>query len=638
MKYLIIFLFTVLPFYTWGAVDISLPGLPENIRSSADELYHMISKQAYYRLQQVKMHQGRSDMKLLTPSIHGEHGIRPNTGAVLGFSFLYRFGNYEEKTVGVSKELLLSNYIIPMMNYLTLTYDSIPTSDGKCWNRQWQSAHWAYSLGKAAWYLGEALPQNMRERVYHIIRMEAKRFYDVVPPHRIKNNTAAEENAWNSQIFHIASLLMPEDSDYSRWQDLFKKWVLSSYVTESDVHSDKAVDGFKLNRFEGGNIYDDYTLENHDIVHPDYMSAFILSFQTAVDYRMIGKEVPAFLLFNVAPIYSNLKWFALPDGGMTYPSGQDWGIFRNPDWLINHVYMAVFANDPDAWHYARETFECIRLMQQRHPEGNIYSAQETEFPSTQSDIMIYLLHTWQALHFSQNIKDEWQPLKGVKSFENGKILLNKSDHFIHSLCYGNQIMFLPTLNAADRFFDAFTGSGMGIIRLKGGGTVLPVKLQDIQLKKKHDRYEAKLTLMYGNEVEANYLIKALPDKLEVKETYKALTNCDIESIETARFGILNNPMWIREDGKRILSYEKQSHEIQALSGIKIEFLAKQLKIDQVNIKLKNRKPGFYSLYKGASQFKAGRATDILALNYKRFHNTINKGDVFSELSYVIDIQ
>lgn len=67
-------------------------------------------------------------------------------------------------------------------------------------------------------------------------------------------------------------------------------------------------------------------------------------------------------------------------------------------------------------------------------------------------------------------------------------------------------------------------------------------------------------------------------------------------------------------------------------------MAKQLKIDQVNIKLKNRKPGFYSLYKGASQFKAGRATDILALNYKRFHNTINKGDVFSELSYVIDIQ
>lgn len=87
---------------------------------------------------------------------------------------------------------------------------------------------------------------------------------------------------------------MPENPEYPRWQELFRKWVLSSYVTEADVREGKVVDGFNLGTLGGGNIYDDYTLENHDIVHPDYMTAFILSFQTAVDYRMTQREIPSF--------------------------------------------------------------------------------------------------------------------------------------------------------------------------------------------------------------------------------------------------------------------------------------------------------------------------------------------------------
>ena len=42
-------------------------------------------------------------MKLLTASGSGEHTIRPNTSAIEGFAFLYRFGPYDEKLVGVSR-------------------------------------------------------------------------------------------------------------------------------------------------------------------------------------------------------------------------------------------------------------------------------------------------------------------------------------------------------------------------------------------------------------------------------------------------------------------------------------------------------------------------------------------------------
>lgn len=112
---------------------------------------------------------------------------------------------------------------------------------------------------------------------------------------------------------------------------LFSKWVLSSYITSNDLKSDTVISGFKISDFEGANIYDDYTLENHNIVHPDYMCAFILSMQTAVDYKMTGREVPDFLLFNIPQIYDNLEmvffaWMA----GLTYPSWQDWQNIQNP--------------------------------------------------------------------------------------------------------------------------------------------------------------------------------------------------------------------------------------------------------------------------------------------------------------------
>ncbi len=237
-------------------------------------------------------------------------------------------------------------------------------------------------MGKAAWYIGDDLPLALKDNICRIVKLEASRFYDVVPPYRVKYDTASEENAWNSQIFHVASLLMPGDPDYSKWQYLFSKWVLSSYITSNDLKSDTVISGFKISDFEGANIYDDYTLENHNIVHPDYMCAFILSMQTAVDYKMTGREVPDFLLFNIPQIYDNLKWFSLPDGGLTYPSWQDWRIFRTPDWLINHVYMAIFAHDKDAFHYAGECLKCIGLMQKRNLAGNIYDEIEYAFPST----------------------------------------------------------------------------------------------------------------------------------------------------------------------------------------------------------------------------------------------------------------
>lgn len=615
----------------------SLPTVPAQHEQMLDQLYGSICKQAHYLLGQTKEYQNNPAMRLLTKSMHGEHGIRPNTGTIMGLSFLYRFGDYDSQLIGVDKETLLKRYIIPMMNYVAATYDSIPTADGKSWKQQWQSAHWTYSLGKAAWYLGDDLPVGLRNNICRIVKSEASRFYDVTPPHRIKYDTASEENAWNSQIFHIASLLMPDDSDYSKWQSLFRKWVLSSYVTPNDIKSDTIVDGFKINSLEGANIYNDYTLENHGIVHPDYMCAFILSLQTAIDYKMKEKEVPDFLLFNIPQIYDNLKWFSLPDGGLTYPVWQDWRLFRNSDWLINHIYMSVFAHDRDAFHHAKESLQCIELMQARNSAGNIYDETEYFFPSTQNDIMVYLAQAWQTLHYAQNVVDDYTPKVGVKHFENGKILLNKSKAFLHSLSYGNKIMFLPTLNARDRVFDSHQGSGIGKIRLKGEKESLPVSLKDIKVEDTPTSYKVEMLVGHSDVVEARYEIKAWADRLEVKEVLTAMKDCDIDYLSTSEFGILNNKHWIREKGYRSLTCDG-THRCEALSGKVFNIgTHPEFSIDNVFFKL-NRSNKFTAKYIGASQYKHARATDVLSLNYQDTPVSFTKGKVISELCYSIKVK
>ena len=651
-KLSVLLYFLLLPAcYSWGADTFGLPEAPPQHREMLQRVYNAVCKQAHYLLTKVKPYKDNPDMRLLTKSMHHEHGIRPNTGTVLGFSFLYRFGTYDAGLTGISREALRDEYIIPMMNYLVATYDSIPTDDGKCWKNQWQSAHWAYSLGKAAWYMGDDLPRLLRNRICRVIKAEAARFFGVEPPARVKFDTASEENAWNSQIFHVASLLMPDDPDYGRWQALFRKWVVSSYVTAADMAAGLVVDGEPVGAFKGANLHDDYTLENHGIVHPDYMCAFILSLQTAVDYKMTGKNVPAFLLYNIPQVYDNLKWFSLPDGGLTYPSWQDWRLFRNPDWFINHVYMAVYAHDKDAFHHAQESLACLERMQGRHRAGNIYAEDEYYFPSTQNDLMVYLPQAWQTLHYASgacDVIDNYAQKTGVRHFESGKILLNKSERFLHSLSYGNKIMFLPTVNALDRVFDSYVGSGVGRIWLKNEQKPLPanlkdiqvkplpVSLKDIQVKQSGDSYRVRMVLLHGDAVEARYDICARKDRLEVEETLLALRECTTGRITTSEFGLLNNRAWPYEKGYRTLSYEGQDLRFPALSGKRQEFASRRFRVDGVRFSVKKRSRGFASSYTGALRYNNARGTDVLSLNYRNTPAHYGPGQVISVLRYRIE--
>lgn len=601
--------------------------MPEAVAPMGAEIFDAVQKQGAYLLGKVKPWKGDSSMKLLTKSGHTEHFIRPNTGSLLGFAFLYRFGGQDEA--------LLNETIIPMMRYLVKTHREIPTDSGKSWYNQWQSAHWAYSLGKAGWWVWEELPAELQSGLQSVIRDEARRFYTAEPPHRLRNDTASEENAWNAQIFHIATLLMPDDPDAPRWRELFKKWVLSSYITPADLTSGHVVGGLPLASFKGANIHNDFTLENHHIVHPDYMAAFILSTQTAIDYRMTGRDVPPFLFFNIHPIYENLKFFSLPDGGFVYPSWQDWRLFRNPDWLLNHINIAVFQRDPDSLHWARICLETLRAMQARHPAGNIYGEHEFFFPSTQNDLIIYLAIAWQTLFYAQALPDAFTEKHGVKTYEEGKIILNKQPKWIHSVSYGNKIMFMPACNAKDRLFDSYAGSGIGTIWEAGNPKPLPVKLSSISLSTAASTFTLTLEVTHGSAVKGTYTLASTPDSLRVEETLQALRTCTISKRETALFGILNNPSWVYETGARTLRFDEAApHEARALQGKTFDCTARTLTIDN-RIRFECATPSRIR-YAGSKKAANARVSDRLNLNFSDTPTTHAPGETISTLSYSVN--
>ncbi len=153
----------------------------------------------------------------------------------------------------------------------------------------------------------------------------------------------------------------------------------------------------------GANIYDDFTLENHGIVHPDYMTTFSLAAGCATDFRMSGRREPEAVMHNVGGIYENLKWFVLPDGGFVYPSGQDWQLFRNADWLRCHVLMSVLARDPDGWELGRRSLAALQKMQSRSESGAVYLPEETFFASSHSDLLRGLAESWLMLCWAEDL-------------------------------------------------------------------------------------------------------------------------------------------------------------------------------------------------------------------------------------------
>ncbi len=630
-------------------------GLPRRI-------YRAAEKQARHLLAQVRPWPTDPSLKLLTASASGEHMIRPNTSTIEGFAFLYRFGPYDEQVVGVSRQTLLTETIIPMMRYCTATHVSggRPTDDGKCWGNAWQSAYWAYMLGRAAWWLWDDLPDDLRQSVRKVVLYEADRFLRAAPPHRIAYDTKAEENAWNALIFHAAMLIAPGDPRHPRWSEGFQRWTLSSFLRPADARSQAVIDGRTVaEQFTGANIFDDFTMENHGFVHPDYMTGFGLTLGAQVDFALSGRKPPEALLYNVRPIYDNLKWFHLPDGGFVYPSGQDWELFRNPDWLGVHLEMAIHADDRDAWPRALQSLRTLEKMQARNASGAVFAPSEWYFASMQHSQFRSLAQAWLVLQTADPAMPRPaapRPLFGVRQWESGKIIIHRTPRAIHSLSWGAVVMAQLAALDDDRIVSPDQRNGIGQVVLQGQNKPLPVKLQSATVEllppgaearsadvrpsdslpeSASGGFRAALEVDHGTHVRAKLTVESRADgSLLLSETLTALADVQLSQCATGLIGVLNNPNWVYERGRRAIRFDDRETEVAALSATRIgPGPATNITIGG-RLEIAGTAP-LRAAYFAAAKMERGRATDRLYLNYLKQPPRVPAGGELSRWEAVV---
>ena len=280
----------------------------------------------------------------------GEHGIRPGAHTAKGLALLVRLAPDDAFPEAFTRTQARER-ALEILRYLVHTHGASGEvcADGKPWKAQWQSAYWAAMTGEACWLLWDDLTPAERWLAARMVCDEADRFIGVVPPASLFNDSKAEENAWNSAVVSLAFNLFSRHPHHGAWRETAIRWIASSFATSRDVTRTDFVDGRPLREWlTGANVHDDFTLENHHRVHPDYMACTYLLTSQMPMYAWGGNPPPEAIQLNVPAINAALKKLATPDGSVIYPNGQDWGLHRNVDWFEYHAAMAVLLHDPQS--------------------------------------------------------------------------------------------------------------------------------------------------------------------------------------------------------------------------------------------------------------------------------------------------
>jgi hypothetical protein len=367
------------------------------------------------------------------------------------------------------------------------------------------------------------------------------------------------------------------------------------------------------------------------------MTCISLSLGAELDYALSGRRPPECLHHNVAGIYENLKWFVLPDGGFVYPNGQDWQLFRNADWTVKSLMMSVLLRDPDAWTLARPCLETLEKMQARSKTGTVYAPGETFFASTQTDLLSSLATGWLVLRMADRIERASRDRVGVRRLDSGKIILRRTGAAIHTFSWGAKVMAQCVPYRLDRMVSPDQLNGIGHVTLAKPQKSLPIRLRDVKVTSGEDWFRAELVVDHGTHVRADLLFSSNPDgSSTMREKLVALTDVTSARIATGQIGILNNPGWVYERGRRTVAIDGREEDVPALSGKTLGAEGvRELAIDGV-LRIRGPQP-LRIRYAGAVQPSRSRATDLLYLNYVDREQSWRAGQAISEYEAVVSV-
>ncbi len=320
---------------------------------------------------------------------NNEDGVRTNADFSMICAFLYKYARGKVTLpAGVTwadihdmaVQSLVFGYSTHKANKLKVTsnnayWGSVSTSDAV-----WESSLWAMSLAYSSYFLQDELSAAQKTYIYNMIKAECNyELYRSIPT-GYAGDTKAEENGWEADILACALGLYPDDALAKQWFDRLRLFAINSYSQADDVADNTVIDPTYdqttvADLYRGQNLYDDYTLQNHNYFHTSYQNVVM---------QELGEAHLAMLLFQGAsPKWSTnalmhnqqhvmtdvLARLALADGELAMPNGNDWSMFLY-DQITSYSTAACFLRDADALLLENMAYKYIKARQTTTTDGS----------------------------------------------------------------------------------------------------------------------------------------------------------------------------------------------------------------------------------------------------------------------------
>ncbi len=319
-----------------------------------------------------------------------EDGVRTNADLGMVCAFL---GRYARDRVSLPQGISWQQLDTMAMRSLTFAYSTHKAvqlkrcADGRYWgsvskgDHQWESSLWAMSVAYSAWFLWERLTDRQRDCIYRLLKAECQYELERDVPTGYQGDTKAEENGWEACVLAAALGLFPDDALAPQWFDRLRLFAINSYSHPADADNltvvDPDYDGLTVvDLYRGPNLYDDYTLQNHNYFHTSYQNVVIQELgEAALALSLFQGPQPQrwhtrALTHNCQNVMDRvLKWLALPDGELAMPNGNDWSLWLY-DQLTSYSTMACLLGDADALMLERLAYRQIQRRQQSTPDGS----------------------------------------------------------------------------------------------------------------------------------------------------------------------------------------------------------------------------------------------------------------------------
>lgn len=344
----------------------------------------------------------------------GEQGVRPNADMSMICAFLSKYAKGKVTLpAGVSwdnidemaMKSLIFAYSTHKANKLKVCagndyWGSTSTSDFV-----WESSLWAMSVAYSAFFQFDKLSSTQKQYIYNLLKAECNYELGRSIPTGYAGDTKAEENGWEVDVLAAALGLFPDDTLASKWFERMRLFAINSYSHTDDALNtnliDKDYSGTVASLYKGQNLYDDYTLQNHNLFHTSYQNVVMQELgEAALALQLFQGENQkwssnALMHNNEVVMKRVLNWLALTDGELAMPNGNDWSLFLY-DQITSYTTLATFLKDPNALMLENMAYKYIKARQKTTTDGSWLLrpdvAQRRMGVEAHRVMMTYLMH------------------------------------------------------------------------------------------------------------------------------------------------------------------------------------------------------------------------------------------------------